>query len=220
VLPRILPFLPEPKYRAFAANVAGDAGFDPIGLCTDGTKFVNYREAELKHGRLAMLAALAWPIAEIVEPEVTEKYGLPDILADTEGRVLPQLTGGIEDTFVEGFISVALLVGAVVELLLPRVEGARPGDLGLDPFGFGKWRAPSSLRSLLPRAREWMPEAEVKHGRLAMMAVLYDILDEVLTGNPVVEDTEYFFHRLDSKFFRWEYWTFQPELLEAPPLDL
>lgn len=218
-LPRALPFLPEPGYRSFAGNVPGDAGFDPVGLCTDVKTFVNYREAELKHGRLAMLAAVAWPLAELGEQQLLEENGYPDFLAESGGRLLPQLTGGLGDQFVESFVAVVLLVGAFFELNFTRPKGAAPGDYKFDTLGLAGLKAPSWARVLLPRGRPWMQEAEIKHGRIAMLAVLYDIVDELLTGNPVVEDTEFFFHRIDAKLLRWEYWTFQPETLDTAGLE-
>lgn len=218
-LPRALPFLQEPGYRAFAANVPGDAGFDPLGLCSDVTTFANYREAELKHGRLAMLAALAWPLAELGNQSLIEDFGR-DVLADSGGRVLPQLTGGLGDQFVESFVAIVLLVGSFFELNFTKQEDAAPGDYNFDPARLEKFEAPGWASIWLPRGRPWMAEAELKHGRLAMLAVIYDIADEVLTGNPVVEDTEYFFHRIDAKLLRLEYWTFQPEVLDEFPAAL
>ena len=35
-------------------KLAGDKGFDPAGFATSTEKLRIYREAELKHGRLAM----------------------------------------------------------------------------------------------------------------------------------------------------------------------
>jgi len=210
-LPRALPFLPEPGFRAFALNVPGDAGFDPLGLCTDVSKFINYREAETKHGRLAMVAALAWPLAEFAEPQLSEELGLPDALAESGGRFLPTFTGGLGDQFVEGFITLALIIGAIVELQ-SRPDETAPGDNGFDPLGLAKWQ-PGWSGALLPPGRPWMGEAEVTHGRLAMLAVLYDIVDEASTGNSVAEDADFFFHRIDSRLLNWDYWTFQPDVI-------
>jgi len=49
-----------------------------------------------------------------------------------------------------------------------------------------------------------------------MLAILYDIVVELVTGNAVVEDSEYLFHRIDAKFFREEYWLSQPQELMQP----
>jgi len=215
-LPRVL-FLPEPKYRAFVANVPGDSGFDPLGLCSDVPTFVQYREAELKHGRLAMFAAVAWPLAEIVDQSLVDSDDATqqsyDFLAETGGKMLPQL-GGENDTFVEIFAAVVLLVGGSFELFKSGQEA--PGEAGFDPLNLKSFRPPV-LSSFLPENRPWMPEAELQHSRLAMMAVLYDILVEVFTPNPVVEDTAYIFHRIDAKILRWDYWAFQPQVLDIGP---
>lgn len=215
-LPRFL-FLPEPGYRAFAANVPGDSGFDPLGLCTDVTVFVNYREAELKHGRLAMVAALGWPLAELFEQRISEEnLAIPDMLADTGGRMLPQLTGGTNDPFVEFFAAVVILIGSTFELF--SEQGKEIADRSFDPLKVKGWTPPSFLQNLLPEKRPWMSDAEVKHCRLAMMAVLYDIVDELLTGNPVVEDTEYLFHKIDARLLSFQYWFAQPMELETASL--
>ena len=44
---------------------AGDMGFDPLGLARDTPTLHTYLEAELKHGRLAMLAVVGWVFAEL-----------------------------------------------------------------------------------------------------------------------------------------------------------
>lgn len=216
-LPRVL-FLPEPEYRAFAANVPGDSGFDPLGLCTDVPTFVEYREAELKHGRLAMFAAVAWPLAEIVDQNLVESEDASqqsrDFLVETGGKMLPQI-GGENDTFVEVFAAVVLLFGGFLELFKGRGE-KEPGDLGFDPLNLKSYRPPV-VSSFLPENRPWMAEAELQHARVAMVAVLYDICVEVFTPNPVVEDTAYIFHRIDSKILRWDYWAFQPQVLDIGP---
>jgi len=217
-LPRLFPFVPEPSYRSFAGNTAGDAGFDPLGLCSDVRSFVSYREAELKHGRLAMVAAIVWPLVEIEEPIISQRYRLPDALAENGGRFLPTFTGGLQDQFVEGILVLMLVIGASCEIVRP--DRAVPGDIGADPLRLEKWRPPSILRRLVPPGRPWMPEAEVKHGRLAMVAFVFNIIDELTTGNPTVEETEYFFHRLDVNLFRWEYWLNAPTDLASGPIDV
>ena len=43
--------------------LAGDIGFDPLGLGDTSEKLTFYREAEVKHARLVVLAAAGWPVA-------------------------------------------------------------------------------------------------------------------------------------------------------------
>ena len=50
-----LPFLPRPK--ALTGALAGDVGFDPFGFAKSEADLMNYREAEIKHARLAMLVS-------------------------------------------------------------------------------------------------------------------------------------------------------------------
>ena len=48
-----LPFLTRPA--ALDGTLAGDVGFDPFGFSKSREDLMNYREAEIKHARLAML---------------------------------------------------------------------------------------------------------------------------------------------------------------------
>lgn len=41
-------------------SLAGDVGFDPLGFAKSAKTLFWMREAEIKHGRLAMLAAIGW----------------------------------------------------------------------------------------------------------------------------------------------------------------
>lgn len=57
-----IPFLKQPENLE---GMVGDIGFDPFGLATVfPVKFM--REAELKHGRVAMLAVVGWIVSEVV----------------------------------------------------------------------------------------------------------------------------------------------------------
>ena len=53
-----IPFLRRPQH--LTQEYAGDVGFDPLNLATSREQLTYYREAEVKHGRLAMLAAAGW----------------------------------------------------------------------------------------------------------------------------------------------------------------
>jgi hypothetical protein len=48
-----IPFLRRPK--VLTGRFAGDVGFDPFGFATSMEQLVYYREAEVKHSRIAML---------------------------------------------------------------------------------------------------------------------------------------------------------------------
>jgi hypothetical protein len=61
-------------------KMVGDKGFDPLGFATSIEKLRIYKEAELKHGRLAMLAALGWPVAEELNGPISKALGLQSTL--------------------------------------------------------------------------------------------------------------------------------------------
>merc|ERR1719183_907061 len=59
---KAVPFLTAPKNTA---GWVGDVGFDPLGF-SDNFDMKWLREAEIKHGRIAMNAALGFVIQEFV----------------------------------------------------------------------------------------------------------------------------------------------------------
>merc|ERR1719163_1094518 len=107
-----------------ATGLPGDVGFDPLGLAnfdlsvdsaTDKMRSAayvvrDYRDAELKHGRFAMLAAVAWPLQEKLNPLLAAKFHLPNLVAEAGGRSPSVLNGGLE----QGIIPSAVLTFAVL----------------------------------------------------------------------------------------------------------
>ena len=51
-----MPFMERPT--ALTGELAGDVGFDPLDFAKTREDLMNYREAEIKHARLAMLVSL------------------------------------------------------------------------------------------------------------------------------------------------------------------
>lgn len=134
------------------------------------------REAELKHARLAMLAVMGWPLAELINPF--------DSLAYVAGRAPALLNGGL-DAFAP-FLLIAFAGAGYLELktsddvfFSPEYT---PGDLGFDPL------------SLADKAGD-MRTAEIYNGRLAMLAITGFAAQEFLWSSPVVAQTPFFFGR-------------------------
>ena len=140
------------------------------------------REAEIKHARLAMLAAAGWPMAELLNPWSLQATG---------GRVPSLFNGHIFDLPFGPFLILAALGTAYLECItLDNVEGLTPtdyvpGDLGFDPLG---------LHNGLGRTKREMQLAEIKNGRLAMMAITGMSVQEFIYGKPIVEQSWGFFH--------------------------
>lgn len=123
--------------------------FDPLELGTD-ERFDFYREAELKHGRLGMVAASAFPLIECYthEPAINQFQHL-NSLSQT-GIVLSML--GLEFySMVNGW--------EPPSKPFTLKEGYRPGDFG---FNLVKnWDSPESIE---------LQNKELNNGRLAMIA--------------------------------------------------
>jgi hypothetical protein len=197
-----LPFLLAPE--ALDGTYAGDVGFDPLRFCGDKDAVKRYREAELKHSRLAMLAAVGWPMSELWHKQIASVIGLDSILAD-EGRAPSILNGGLINEWIIATAVFSLILSALLEYKTFAMSGAatyRPGELGFDPLNLYPIRASFGLDQIMEkitieekraRARFEMELCEIKHGRLAMLAITADAAQEYLSGIPVVLQTPFFF---------------------------
>lgn len=146
--------------------------FDPAGFTERAPEWIPwFREAELKHCRVAMLAALGFVVPEFVRvpgaqfsfeqvPRVIEAYdALPDSMI--------QIVGWI--SLVE-----VMTIPALAGLSNPRWDRA-PGDYSFDPIGL--------YPTTKAKQRE-MQLAELKNGRLAMIALGGMVSGAAITGLP------------------------------------
>ena len=69
-----LPFVQRPLM--LDGSKPGDRGFDPFNFSSDATALQWYRTAEIKHARLAMLAAVGWPLAELFDKPLAASLAL------------------------------------------------------------------------------------------------------------------------------------------------
>ncbi|KAJ1480884.1 chlorophyll a/b-binding protein domain-containing protein [Baffinella frigidus] len=167
--------------------MVGNKGFDPLGLAKNLVELDTFREAEIKHGRLAMLAAVGWPAAERLNPYFTKAMGAPDLLV-AGGKVPSLLNGGLENInpiFFAGVIAFTAFVETEVLNKVKLRENRQPGDLGFDPLGLYKGKSFEEKRSLELK--------ELQNGRLAMIGIVGYVAEEfvtkfsVLTETPVLE---------------------------------
>ena len=183
---KALPFMEAPAI--LDGTYAGDAGFDPLGLARNEVALESYREAEIKHARLAMLAAAGWPISELLDRKIATALGMEPVVDATE-RAPSILNGGLER--VPFMYWTAVLAGAaLVDLKQFRKSQSNdpdysfPGDLGWDPLGLYPEDSEGQLR---------MQTAEIKNGRLAMVAITAFAVQEYLQKFAVVDATPMFF---------------------------
>jgi hypothetical protein len=70
------------------------------------------REAEIKHSRLAMLAAVGWPIAEIFDKPIADAVGLPSLLTKS-GESLSLLNGRLDKIDVAYWVAIIAAAGII-----------------------------------------------------------------------------------------------------------
>eukprot|EP00560_Eucampia_antarctica_P008441 CAMPEP_0197826250 /NCGR_PEP_ID=MMETSP1437-20131217/3226_1 /TAXON_ID=49252 ORGANISM="Eucampia antarctica, Strain CCMP1452" /NCGR_SAMPLE_ID=MMETSP1437 /ASSEMBLY_ACC=CAM_ASM_001096 /LENGTH=201 /DNA_ID=CAMNT_0043426603 /DNA_START=341 /DNA_END=946 /DNA_ORIENTATION=- len=181
-----IPFLARPK--ALTGELAGDVGFDPLGLAPNKECLFEYREAEIKHSRLAMLAAAGWPASELYDKKIAAIFGYQPAV-DAFDRAPSILNGGL-DTISPIWWGFCLGMTAAIDTYgIQRGRSAQgneyiPGDLGWDPLGLYPVDEPG---------KKQMQLAEIKHGRLAMLAILGYTIEEAIVKEGVVLETPFFF---------------------------
>ncbi|KAL7544296.1 hypothetical protein ACHAWF_007683 [Thalassiosira exigua] len=148
---------PEPMPFNFGGEKTSK-NFDPVGFSERAPEWLSwFREAELKHGRQAMLATVGLVVPEFVRvpgaqfsfdavPNVLDAH---DALVDTSLKQILLWVGLAE----------AMSMGALSNM---NEFDRAPGDFGFDPLG------------LLPKDAKKADEMrlkELKNGRLAMVAI-------------------------------------------------
>ena len=173
-----------PAKAAFAYGLAGnfnavggeEVNFDPAGFLEGKTELeVNrYRECELTHGRVGMLASAGFLVQEKFHP----------LFAADGGPAIDQIPGlpvwlwgvmGVGITAAESYrISVAFreLDGEKLKAETALRPGYQPGNLGFDPLGL----APED-----PAEFRLMQEKELAHARLGMIAAAGFLAQEAVT---------------------------------------
>ena len=179
-----LPFMARPA--ALDGSLAGDVGFDPLGFAKSSEDLMNYREAEVKHARLAMLAAAGWPLSELFDKKIAAALSL-DPLLDGSDRVPSLLNGGlgkVSPAYWVACIGAAAMIDIFGQLRMKSEKGNNyvPGDFGLR-LGYPSNEA----------GQQRMQLAEIKNGRLAMIAVFGFAIQEFVSKQGVIDETPLFF---------------------------
>jgi hypothetical protein len=175
IMSESLPFLPRPTL--LDQTMAGDVGFDPFNFAgVDAEKLYTRREAEVKHGRIAMLAALGWPLSELLDKPIAHVFNLPAVLGHGD-KVPSLLNGGLETISPVYWATVLALAGGLEAWSMSKEASPLAGDYGFDPFGFYPKDDAGQARMQL---------AEIKNGRLAMMAITGFAYQELFTNNGVI----------------------------------
>jgi hypothetical protein len=164
--PEVEPYTPPPPPPFNPSKQVGALAplgfFDPLGFSKAGDKegFNNLRAAEIKHGRVAMMAALGAVVQHLVKFPGFEK-------------VPAGLSAVTSAPGTYGFIAL-LALGAGFELVIWKQDPKKePGNFG-NPVGWGSYD-------------DDMRNKEINNGRFAMFAALGIIAADLLTGKDALQ---------------------------------
>jgi hypothetical protein len=176
--------------RALAEDLPGALApvgfFDPLGFAekADANTLKRYREAELTHGRVAMLAVLGFLVGEKVEgssflfdaqvsgPAITH---IPQVPEGFWALLLLSIGAAEQYRAEKGWVDPSEV--PVDQPGLLRAEYI-PGDLGFDPLG---------LKPEDPEEFRVMQTKELQNGRLAMLAAAGFLAQEAVDGKGIME---------------------------------
>jgi len=164
------------------AGISAPLGFwDPAGFSEGKSegKLRFYREVEVKHGRLSMLAAVGFIVGEQWHPLWGGDIDVPSVVAFQETPLASFWPAVVFLIAVQEVFSVFTFQRPFdffyVDAGAPwtiRTDHA-PGDLGFDPLG---------LMPADAKERILMETKELNHGRLAMIGIVGMVAQELVTG--------------------------------------
>lgn len=157
--------------------------FDPLGFTKNmelnGVK--RFREAEIMHGRVAMMATLGYLIGEST-PTITYGMDLHHTIANNQ---LAEIPGTVLFPFflainiAEAWRASAGWVEPGLGPLFSLREKYYPGDIGFDPIGL----KPKDAKDFAN-----MQSKELSNGRLAMLAAAGMCVQEQINGQGILEN--------------------------------
>ena len=175
----VVPPFDSVKFAESLPGITGPLGFfDPLGFCTSGDDKVSeakirfYREVELKHARVAMLAAVGFPLAEQFHP----------LFASDDA---PSFTA-FQQTPLQTFWPAVVFAIAIPEVFStfnfsPPTEATwsmKSEHVSGDYFSFD----PLGLKPTNPAELKEMQTKELNNGRLAMIAIAGMVVQEGISG--------------------------------------
>jgi Chlorophyll A-B binding protein len=160
--------------------------FDPLGFAAkaDVATLKRYREAELTHGRVAMLATVGFLVGEKVEGTSFLWDASVTGPAITHLAQVPALFWVLLVTGIGAAEQKRAVIGWVDPSDVPFDKPGLlrsdyiPGDLGFDPLG---------LRPTDPVEFEIIQTKELQNGRLAMIAAAGFMAQELVDGKGIIE---------------------------------
>jgi hypothetical protein len=179
----ILNLLPERKKQMTEDSEAEDnlagAALPTIGFVGEEERppaliLRDYREAEIRHGRLAMLAAVIWPLQEILD-----RIFLPESFGS-----MTVIYGGTTLPFLPLLMTFMMLNLGYLDIYSSEIKENESGDAFLPGECF--WDPLCMMVGAPDRMKRNMQEREILNGRAAMIAVAAFIFEEAMTHKPII----------------------------------
>jgi len=150
------------KYGEKELGAQAPLGFwDPLGLSTDEAKFRDFREKEIKHGRLAMMGALGMLTQSLVQLPGME--GVPkDVTACTVGNGQT------------GFLLTIAIIAGLEAAVFQQDPNKEAGNFGNPVPWFDDYS-------------DEMRSKELNNGRIAMFSAIGIIASSLYTGKAAIE---------------------------------
>merc|ERR1712039_1019032 len=162
------------KAKSLPGVTAPMGFFDPLGFCAECSegKLCFYREVEVKHGRVAMLASVGFLVGEQFHPLFGGDIDVPSYLAFQQTPLQTFWPAVVAAIAIPEVFSVMTFESPSDGLWSMKTD-REAGDLGFDPLGL-KPEDPEELKE--------MQNKELNNGRLAMIAAAGMIAQELATG--------------------------------------
>lgn len=169
-------YLHQAQYWLLSLVPGGNPDNDPPpGRRPSALVLRDYREAEIRHGRLAMLAAIIWPLQEKLD-----KLYLED---DQFG---PLIYGPVTLPYFPLVMTLLMMLLGYLDIYAKAIKEEEgigdaflPGDCFWDPLKVLEGAPPSMKRN--------MQERELFNGRVAMVAVAAYVFEEATSHQALVD---------------------------------
>ena len=164
------------QYRILSALPGGNPDKDPPPAPRPSALVLrDYREAEIRHGRLAMLAVMIWPIQEKFDQFFLEP-----------NQCGPLISGPVTLPYLPLFMTLLMMLLGYLDIYTKDIQESEgvgdaflPGDCFWDPLKVLDG-APATMKRN-------MQERELFNGRVAMLAFAAFVFEEVTSHEAVID---------------------------------